>query len=125
MANSSQKQCSICHEDMDPLQRHPSIYLLKCGHIFHRRCLKRDERRLWRIMDNDSNIHRPYSRCPICMNRYNTNFERFKYSEYIKYLHECTETERRMIGRGFFGLQWQFDPDYGFFAQFPRFSTSN
>ena len=118
-----QIQCAICHEDMEPLQRHPSLYLLKCGHMFHRRCLRRDERRLWRMEDH--NIRRPYGRCPICMTRYNTNWERFKYNEFRKYFHECTELERAMVGRGFFGLEWHFDRDYGFFAQFPRFVVSN
>ncbi len=124
----AQTQCSICFEDMDPLRRHPSIYLLKCGHIFHRRCLKRDERRLWRMEDRnhrgDRNRHRNirYGRCPICLSRYNAANERFKYREFIKYHNECTEMERAMVGRGFFGLQWHFDRDYGFFAQFPRFN---
>ncbi len=123
----AQTRCSICFEDMDPLRRHPSLYLLKCGHIFHRRCLKRDERRLWRMEDRDHrrnrnrNVNIRYGRCPICLTQYNATNERFKYREFIKYQNECTEMERAMVGRGFFGLQWHFDRDYGFFAQFPRF----
>eukprot|EP01083_Nonionella_stella_P006478 18814_1 len=78
-----QRECSIC---LDLLYLKPKLMLLRCGHLFHRLCIKENEKHVWNqnTENSNSNINCPrfpFSRCPLCRTCYHSKSETFKYNK--------------------------------------------
>ena len=72
-------KCGICLEDFvaKTRRRAKRRSLLRCGHMFHARCIEHNEQYQWN--DDDSEMVIPFGKCPSCRTQYNGITEKFRF----------------------------------------------
>lgn len=69
------EECPICIEDLGNKTR-----TLKCGHVFHTKCLQNNEEHNYYLEDGDKYHQCPYCRTPYLNLNYDKNYVNFKNS---------------------------------------------
>ena len=83
---SEQTQCAICLDPFLPSQSRPKLKLLRCGHLFHKHCLRENEKYRWKAHSN--RLRFPLAKCPHCRAFYDLKREKFRYDHtYWRSLH--------------------------------------
>eukprot|EP00483_Globobulimina_turgida_P003987 UN03995 len=80
--NINDEKCSICLDvfaETENKHQDTPLQVLRCGHIFHRKCILINEQTIW-LNDNDTDLQSyEESTCPLCRQTYHLLYDKHNY----------------------------------------------